>query len=246
MHNHNVLYIYTYNGPEVILGNMPVTVTYMTIDKLNVNHGIASAEGKFDIMDHMEGCSGSDPWVANGVLDGQKFHWTIKRKTPGIHDFCFNGKDGEPLFTLSRSVNDAIKVFVATKLDFVIVELEKDPSATKIIEKPEMYSGPIYKYIGPCVCKELLASNLEQPFDWNRYTNKGQFSKNCFECSCGQRWYRGDKEMWTHVGDDETWQVLTTYNGEIIELLGLDPEIKDVPTFTLLKNIRRRGFIPLV
>lgn len=245
MNNHKVRYIYTYSGPEVPIGDAPVTATRMTIDKLEVKDGTASAEGRFSIMDHMEGCPGDDPWVATGILEGQKFHWIVKRKTPDAHDFCFNGKDGEPLFTLLSSVNDAIKAFVATKLDYVIVELEKNPSATNIVDKPKTFDGPMYRYTGPCVCNELSISNLKNPFDWKGHTNQGQFPKNCFECSCGRRWYRCDDEMWAHVGDDETWQMLTVHDGEVVEQLGLDPEKEDVPTLTLLKNIRRRGFIPI-
>jgi hypothetical protein len=245
MNNHNIRDIYTYNGPEAPLGDVPVTVTAMTIDKLDVISGIASAQGTFSIMDHAEGCPGSDPWVANGILDGQKFNWVVMRMAPRAGDFCFSGEDGEPLFTLLSSVNDAIKAFVAVKLDYVLAELEKNPSATKIEEKPKVFEGPVHKYTGPCVCTELRESNSQRPFNWDVHTNAGQFPKNCFQCSCGQYWYRADDERWVHVGDEETWQMLTIHDGEVVEQVGIDPECIDVPTITLMKNIRQRGFIPI-
>jgi hypothetical protein len=218
----------------------------MTIDKLEVNGIIASAEGTFSIMDHFEGCPANDPWMANGTLEGQKFSWIVRRKVPGPGDFCFESKEGEPLFTLSGSVNDAIKVSITKKLDYVIAELEKDPSITKIEDKPKIFKGQRYKYTGLCVCINLRISNLQRPFDWNAHTNNCQFPQKCFECSCGQQWFRADDERWVHVGDEATWQMLIVHDGEIVQPVGLDPESKgDVPMITLLENIRRRGFIPM-
>lgn len=245
MKNHNVCCIYSYGGPEAPLGDALVTVTDMTIDFLEVANGVAKAEGMFNIMDHVEGFPASNSWTAKGVQNGDKIEWTVRRMLPGLHGCCFVSKEGEPLFTLVQSVNDSIKLFITTKLNYVVDELEKNPSASKIEEMPKVFEGIIHEYVGKCVCKELRASGPSSPFNWNDHTNNGQYPKSCFKCSCGQRWYRGKNDMWAHVGDDETWTMLTTHDGQVVECLTLDPEKRTVPTVTLLRKLRARGFIPI-
>lgn len=238
--------IYRYRGPEVPLAELPATATGMTIDFLEFDGNVATAKGDFSIRDHMEGSEGNDPWVATGIhIEKGVYNWTVKRKTPENGDFCFNDKSGEPLFTLLLSVNDAIKAFIATKLDYVINKLLTSPEITEITDESKKFVGVMHEYTGPCVCDGLLASNIKRPFDWNTYTNNGQYPKNCFECSCGNKWYRGDDQMWAQVGNNETWLMLTTHDGEVVEPVGIDPEANKVPTIVLLKNIRSRGYIPI-
>jgi hypothetical protein len=42
-----------------------------------------------------------------------------------------------------------------------------------------------------------------------------------------------------------TWLTLTSHDGEVVEPISLDPDVRDVPTVVLVRNLRSRGFIPL-
>lgn len=135
MQNCKIYSIYTHSSPEIPIGDLPVTITYMAIDLFEISGNKASARGNVSIMDYIENCPGDDPWVATGILRGESFCWTVLRKTPSGDDFCFCSKGGEPLFTLSEPVNRAIKEFIVSKLKYVVAGLQQNPSATRIVDE---------------------------------------------------------------------------------------------------------------
>lgn len=110
--------IYVWDGQVELMGPY-VTATHMTIDAIvDLPDGRKKAEGFFELHDHVEGSDGYDPWEAIGVRNEEKIVWTVRRKDDG--EFCFQTADGELLFTLIGSVNDAIRKFIISQLDLVV------------------------------------------------------------------------------------------------------------------------------
>lgn len=239
--------IYEWKKPEEPLDSPMITAKHMTVTKVDDKGNTLYAEGTFTFYDHVEGVAGQDPWVATATFTGDTFGWVVRRKDIAPGDFAFQSEDGEPLFCLCGRTNAAIKKFVASKLTMVVNHMrEHVGEEICIIEESPRYSGVKHSYNGPCVCQKILSSNLHAPFDWKTCTNGGQYPKNCFECSCKARWYRGnpEEELWLRVGDPKAWQLLTEFDGVPSFPIALDPDSKE-PVLVLQSTLRSRGFIPI-
>ena len=238
---------YEWRGPEVPLDSTLVTAAHMSVDKIEDNGVTLSAKGRFTFRDHVEGCDGEDPWVATGTYSNEKFEWTVRRRDPNPREFTWISSSGEPLFCLGDETNAAIKVFIAGKLTRIVQYIRENPGKDiNLVDQPKRYEGPKHEYTGPCLCQEIVSSRKNNPFNWNKHTNGGKYPKKCFKCSCGNGWFHGnpEEERWVQVGDPEAWHMLTTYDGEMTESVGFDPESK-APLLMLTKTLRQRGFIPI-
>lgn len=240
---------FEWTGPEEDLGTNLVTARRMTICEIEDKGDTLTARGDFTFHDYVEGSEGTRNWVAKGTHSGGEFKWEVRRKDPTPGSFRFTDKDSEePLFCLLEVCNDAIKTFVADKLTKVVARMRANPGETllDVREEPKRYSGEMRQYSGPCCCHNIADSRKWMPFNWENHTDGGKYPKNCFRCSCGQRWFRcnPEEEAWAHVDDELSWNHLTEFDGEMIERFAFDPSIM-YPTIVLLSTLRRRGFIPI-
>ena len=230
------MFIFEWRGPETNLGQNSAVATEFIIGKVkDLTRMRKYAEGTIMVKDYIEhGIEFSDRWEANGVSDEKgHFCWLVSR----IEDknSCFFDKStGETHFTLSPSINRAIKKFIAEMLNRYL--------DGKIEPEPQKYTGQKEMYKGPCVCKELAASNKEVPFLWEKMTNGGKFPEHCFACSCSENWwcYNPEKSLWARIKDKRAWEMLTLYNGVAVRKLGV---LRGA--FYLLQTLRDEGFIPI-
>ena len=183
--------------------------------------------------------------MAVGTLSRGEISWVVRRKEPTENDFTFT-KNGEALSCLGDQTNLAIKTFIATKLSHTFKAIHDKPDIKQVVEEQKKFSGEIHTYKGPCVCQKIRHSSLARPFDWKAHTNNGHFPKNCFECCCGERWYRinPEKEVWALVGDRLAWEKLMTFDGVITEPMSINPQLR-VPSLFLVTTLRAAGFIPI-
>lgn len=239
---------YEWRQPEEPLGTPVITAVHMTIEFLENNATEWLARGTFTFRDHVEGIDGKNSWTAVGMASEDEILWTVRRSDPLPHEFVFQSKSQEPLFCLGSGTNAAIKTFIAGKLAYVVAYMREHPESANIaiLDEPEHYQGIRYVYSGSCVCQKIASSHLKLPFNWHAHTNGGQYPANCFQCSCRRQWYRANprKELWVIVGDPDAWSMLIQFNGVIVEAVTLDPE-KNMPHLVLVRNLRRRGLIPL-
>lgn len=240
--------IYTWNGPEENLGRTPIAATRMSVDAVkDLPDGRKYAEGTFEFTDYIENSHGHDPWEAFGVVGrGGKFAWTVLRKNDG--DFCFQGENGEMLFTLIESVNVAIKKFIAKRLDEVVARILKGEPA--LIDTTGGVQLEVLPYDGPCLCDWFVAngpirpSHSEtlvpaKPTPLQAVAGK-QYLENCFACSCGTKWWNCENGVWAKVGDPVAWQMLITHGGKEMKTLGFFEG-----AFYLLQTLRNQGLIPI-
>lgn len=227
--------IYNWEGPEEGLSCACVAVSFR-ITKMEGGDRIKRAEGEITAKDYIEhGIVFTDPWEATGFCEeGEKFQWAVK-KMEDSDVFWKDPETEEPLFTCNDSVNDAIKLFVARKINEFL-------SIGEAEVKPKKYDGPKEDYKGPCVCDQLTCSNPENPFPWKEKTNGGKFPERCFACSCGKKWwcYHPEKRLWGPIKDEKAWEMLLAYNGVDVQTIA---GLKD--GLYLLQTIRDMGYIPI-
>lgn len=238
---------YEWRGPEEPLDSSFVTATHMSVREIEDNGGTLSAKGRFTFHDHIEGCDCENPWVATGTFSHKKFEWAVRRQDPAPNEFTLTSQSGEPLFCLCYGINAAIKAFIAAKLTRIAQYMQENPGKDiNLVDQPKRYEGPKHEYAGPCLCREIASSGKSNPFDWDKHTDGGKYPKKCFKCSCGNGWFQSnqEEERWVQVGDPAAWHMLTLSNGEVNELVGLDPDF-ETPLLVLTRTLRRRGFIPI-
>jgi hypothetical protein len=232
--------LYRWEGPEEELCPF-FTATGLMVETLERGNaqGDFVATGRIDTYDHIEGCDGVDKWTAKSALKDGELHWEVE-----ACDAFWHSKDGRPRFTLGDEGDQGIIAFVSKKLSEFLRLREGLPVNTPtIIDSPLRYSGEMVPYVGPCVCNKLTAANATKPFPWAELT-KGKFPKRCFMCSCGrQYWCHGlTEEEWVPVGDPAAWTMLTEYDGEPTEPIGVHPKTLEIYT---LRAVRAEGFIPI-
>ncbi|MSU74515.1 hypothetical protein EXS57_01915 [Candidatus Kaiserbacteria bacterium] len=238
------MHIYEWNGPEESLGMPLITTRRMMIQEINTH----DAKGSIWVRDHVEGIEVEDPWIANETLSPDSAsRWEVRRYV-GPGRFAFTDREsGEPLFGLLDAANRAIKTFISIKLTEIVPYMLKNPrKPVDLSDEPARYSGQKHEYVGTCLCAQIGASNKSIPFDWEGQTNKGNYPANCFQCSCGMKWYRGNptEERWVEVADDLAWSMFMDFDGVAMEYIAIDPEAKK-PQLVLLRTLRSRGLIPI-
>ncbi len=230
--------LYLWRGPEEGLAS-GCCATELSIEEFQSSTSEKSftAKGKIKKKDYEEaGIEFEDPWQAVGKPSNSGITlWGVSRpKDDGI--FFVNTKTGEPEFTAASDINEAIKKFIAKHL----TEYEGKRGREPIVIKPKKYSGALHRYEGACLCHQLI--NLGGiTFNWGEHT-KGEFPYNCFECSCGEKWYRISPKYkrWIRVADENAWKMLLEYDGIAIQPLG----IYEGKAY-LVQTLRDQGLIPL-
>ena len=194
------------------------------------------AEGKITVKDYIEhGIIFTEPWEAKL---NEESSWVVTRKKDE-KIFWLDKETGEAFFTSNDAVNNAMKNFIAERINEFIT------TGTKIIQLAK-FKGVINKYTGPCVCHELKESSRRIPFNWKKYT-KGKFPELCFECSCGLKWwcFHPPGNQWEIVMDEKAWKMLMIYNGVAVHPVVLmeGAEIKGIQLLHTI--IVDKGLIPI-
>lgn len=195
------------------------------------------AMGTITGKDYIEGgIEFTNPWEAVST-PGKP--WEINRPKDGT-EFWIIETTGEIIFTANSEVNNAMKKFIAGKLN-EYVETRAVIGNEPLTVEPEIYQGPRLAYNGPCVCGLLAVSTIATPFPWEKLTG-GQFPNHCFACSCGTRWWRYNQEnqVWVKVVDPAAWGLLLKHNGEATRSMGFLKE-----GLYLTQTIRDHGLIPI-
>lgn len=237
--------IYIWEGPEEELALFCAATRFeiesITEDQLEKGLYLKYARGSISGKDYMEGgIVFTDPWVAESVSQGDGIsNWVVKRPKDD-NAFWINRDTQEAEFTANSEVNRAMKEFIAQKINHFLETGEAREGPEKYTGPK--YTGPIEKYSGPCVCQLLEASSPTDPFDWQTTTNGGHFPQNCFECSCGTRWWCDSPEehSWVRVGDDAAWKMFLEYNGVAVQFIGVIEE-----KAYLMQTLRNQGLIPI-
>lgn len=222
---------YTWDGPEQEL-DFCVVVSNLVIEEVEDRPDDLErrAMGVLTWKDYVEGGIFTDNWTAR-KLWGRRVssNWVVMCDAwPSEYSFC-----------LTPSVDKKIKWFVAQKLERAEEMCPK--SATDIVEGPVRFGGDRVRYSGECVCAALHDPKASPSFDWQRATG-GNFPQNCFECSCGQRWwcYNPEQRLWAPVADPAAWEMFCEYNGVArYQVAALDKG------FHLLQTLRNQGMIPI-
>ncbi len=236
--------IFLWEGPEQMIGGMPCAITFFTVESMARVEREVEARGSIIIMDYMENCDGEHSWHAITRTDPEDKHtWVVKCEEKD--GFCFRDEKGEALFTLCSPINAGMKEFIAEELDGLLLFGYPRDRMPGIVSGYHEYAGPRVKYEGPCVCRTIRDTALREGrtfFDWKKHTHGGKYPSNCFECSCGAKWWCAEpgEEIWFPVGDQEAWEMLTRANGEAVQLMGFHGG-----AFHLLRSLRNKGMIPL-
>ncbi len=229
--------IFVWRGPEEDLAYACVATEFV-IEVLEDRGDKKFAAGTISAKDYVEhGIRFSDPWEAFAIpQDDGPLQWNVKREqTEGKGCFFKDPTTKEILFTGNSEINKAMKRFIAQKINLHLTTGET------LIE-PEKYTGPREAYEGPCVCDQLINSNSQTPFPWDKMTNEGKFPQRCFACSCGKNWWRYNPEahLWEEVGDPNAWEMLLDNNGIPVQAMcSLEGKL------LLLQTFSDEGYVPI-
>lgn len=233
--------LYSWLGPEESLSGGCSVIDMTIVGFHNIENGVR-AFGYITIKDYVEhGIEGTDPWEA--FLLDHSSEWVARRDQ--TKEAFWVTPDGEKVFGLNEGVNQAMKRFVAKKVTEYLEYPDCLRNSESIVDAPKEYAGSIKAYTGDCVCHRIETSDKEVPFPWFEMT-QGQFPNNCFECSCGQRWWRFDlqNEMWCKVPDDKAWEMFMKYGGEAVQFIGIMKDDRFDGVY-LEQTLCDQGLIPL-
>ena len=233
--------LYYWHGKERSLGTPTLVAQSLSVETFDKVKDAINATGDILMMDYVENVDMRCKWEAEGQHNlGEPVNWSVQYNPEG--KFSWQDNRGQPVFTISKTLNNAIETFVKAKLDLYLYS-PKDKDGRVADDIPQFYKGPRVVYTGPCTCEQLLNANITTPFPWEAMTKGGQFPQRCFTCSCGRNWWLSnpEKKRWVPIPDTQLWIMLIFYNGEPQKQLGA---LED--GFYLLQTLRQRGYIPLL
>ena len=206
--------------PEKLVGPLLVTRDLRIVGYGRHTLRQASAEGcltvrryGFDLREALL------PWSAIAVESRHKKVWAV-------------AVDDAASFSLSPVELTNLGSYVAGWLLDLWGELDELSLSAHEAVTCVTFSGGALPYDGSCRCRELVEGSLS----WGHLHAVGEFPLNCFQCSCGKRWYYHANQRWLQVLDDELWADLLRYNGLAMKLTLRETELD---TFIYLETAIR-------